>query len=102
MILVAGGSISAAESAALVIFEAGHIPVVGEWFASPLVAGTPAASDREAAFDDILGPVAERLLRRCDGVLRVDGPSAAADEMVGLAQSRGLRVFFDLDDALAG
>ncbi|HMQ35728.1 MAG TPA: hypothetical protein PKD53_33795, partial [Chloroflexaceae bacterium] len=43
-------------------------------------------------------PVAERLLARCDAVLRVGGPSAGADQMVDSAQARGLLVFRRLQD----
>src|SRR5918998_5929680 len=67
------------EQLALPLFRAGHIPVVGEWFALPLVdlAGSQHVGD--AAFDEIFHPIAERLLSRCDAVLRVGGASSGAD-----------------------
>jgi hypothetical protein len=86
------------ESFALPIFRAGHIPVVGEWLALPLVALAGSQKVGDPAFDEIFHPIAERLVARCDAVLRIGGPSARADEMVRLARARGLRVFTSLDD----
>ena len=84
------------EAYALPLFRAGHIPVVGEWLALPLVslAGSRAVGDE--AFDEIFHPIAERLLDRCDAVLRVGGPSQGADLMVRIAQERGLTVYHRL------
>jgi hypothetical protein len=81
---------------ALPLFRAGHIPVVGEWFALPLVelAGSKTVGDEP--FNEIFHPIAERLLERCDAVLRVGGASQGADQMVDVARERGLRVFYDL------
>ena len=86
------------ESFALPIYRAGHIPVLGEWFALPLVhlAGSTGVGD--AAFNEIFHPIAVRLLERCDAVLRVGGASQGADEMVRIAQERGLAVYNRLDD----
>jgi hypothetical protein len=86
------------ERHALPLFRAGHIPVVGEWFALPLVALAGSRRVGDAAFDSIFHPIAERLLARCDAVLRVGGPSAGADHMVHLARERGLAVFDSLGD----
>jgi len=86
------------ESYALPLFRAGHIPIVGEWLALPLVALAGSEAIGDAAFDEIFHPIAERLLARCDGVLRVGGPSQGADMMVKSAQSRGLAVFRSLDE----
>lgn len=86
------------ERFALSIFDKGHIPLVGEWFALPLVhlAGSQAVGDE--AFDGIFHPIAERLLTKCDGVLRVGGPSNGADLMVKLATERGLHIYYAVDD----
>ena len=60
--------------------------------------GALAGSERvgDAAFDEIFHPIAERLLERCDAVLRIGGPSQGADLMVSVARSRGLAVFRSL------
>jgi len=86
------------ESFALPIFRAGHVPLVGEWLALPLVhlAGSQRAGDD--AFNEIFHPIAIRLLDKCDGVLRVGGPSAGADEMVRIARERGLDIYSALDE----
>jgi hypothetical protein len=86
------------EAFALPLFRAGHVPIVGEWLALPLVrlAGSQRVGD--AAFEEIFHPIAERLLARCDGVLRVGGPSQGADLMVRIARERGLAVFSGLDE----
>jgi hypothetical protein len=85
------------EAYALPLFRAGHVPVLGEWFALPLVrlAGSERVGD--AAFNEIFHPIAERLLERCDAVLRVGGVSEGADLMVRLARERGLAVYHRLN-----
>lgn len=99
MVLVAGANARLVEWAALSLFRAGHIPVVGQWF-WPLVSSDDVPGD--AGCDESLEPVAQRLLARCDAVLCVDDRAADGDAMIGRARARGLRVFFSLEDALAG
>lgn len=91
-------NVQAMEVLALPIFRAGHIPVLGEWFALPLVhlAGSKEVGD--APFNEIFHPIAERLIARCDAVLRMGGASQGADHMVALAQERGLNVYYRLQD----
>jgi hypothetical protein len=86
------------ETFALPVFRLGHIPVLGEWFALPLVhlAGSTHVGDE--AFDEIFHPIAERLLEKCDGVLRVGGDSKGADQMVEIARRNGLRTYTDLEE----
>ena len=99
MIFVVGSNVRLMEWAALSLFRAGHIPVLGQWF-WPLVPGDTAPPDAE--FDEFGDPVAERLLGRCDAILRVDGPAPEADALVGFARLRGLRIYYSLEDAIAG
>jgi hypothetical protein len=87
------------EECALPLFRAGHIPIVGEWLALPLVALAGSTRVGDAAFDEIFHPIAERILERCDAVLRVGGPSKGADLMVEIARARGLQVFHNFADA---
>lgn len=89
------------ESFALPIFRMGHIPVLGEWFALPLVqlAGSKQVGDE--SFNEIFHPIAERLLEKCDAVLRVGGASKGADLMVEVAQKHGLKVFYSLEEIQA-
>jgi hypothetical protein len=86
------------ERYALSLFRAGHVPIVGEWLALPLVALAGSRRVGDEAFNEIFHPIAERLLERCDAVLRVGGPSEGADLMVRVAQERGLAVFRSLDE----
>jgi hypothetical protein len=86
------------EHYALPLFRAGHIPIVGEWLALPLVALAGSQRVGDAAFEEIFHPIAIRLLRRCDAVLRIGGASQGADHMVDLARERGLAVYRSLAD----
>ena len=81
------------EAYALPLFRAGHVPVLGEWFALPLVALAGSRRVGDDAFNEIFHPIAERLLEHCDAVLRVGGPSQGADLMVRVAKGRGLNVY---------
>jgi hypothetical protein len=99
MIFVVGANVRSMEWAALSLFRAGHIPVLGQWF-WPLASSDTAPPDAE--FDEFGDPVAERLLGRCDAILRVDGPAPDADALVGFARLRGLRIYYSLEDAIAG
>src|SRR5829696_5143385 len=86
-------NVHAMEIYALPIFRAGHVPIVGEWLALPLVDLAGSTQIGDAAFDQIFHPIAERLLARCDAVLRVGGASQGADQMMQSARERGLQVF---------
>ena len=85
------------ESFALPIFRLGHIPVLGEWFALPLLhlAGSKQVGD--AAYEEIFHPIAKRLLEKCDAVLRVGGASAGADLMVEMARRNSLQIYTEFD-----
>lgn len=83
------------ESYALPIFRAGHIPLLGEWLALPLVKLAGSTRIGDDAFNEIFHPIAVRLLGKCDAVLRVGGPSAGADEMVRVGRELGLKIYTD-------
>ena len=91
-------NVRAMELYALPLFRAGHVPIVGEWLALPLVALAGSERVGDAAFEEVFHPIAERLLARCDAVLRMGGPSQGADLMVRVAAGNGLRVFHRLDE----
>jgi hypothetical protein len=86
------------ESYALPIFRAGHIPIVGEWLALPLVDLAGSSKVGDLAFNEVFHPIAIRLLEKCDAVLRVGGPSAGADEMVRVGRTLGLKIFNTLGE----
>lgn len=102
MIFVAGADAASMREAAMHLFLAGHTPVMGEWFSDPLVSVAGLDRSGEEAIQQVVKPLCTRLVARCDAVLRVGGPSANGDAMVAIARARGLRVFFDLSDALDG
>ena len=86
------------EAYALPLFRAGHIPVLGEWFALPLVSLAGSRRVGDEASNEIFHPIAERLLEHCNAVLRVGGASQGADMMVRIATERGLAVYHRLAD----
>jgi hypothetical protein len=91
-------NVRAMEAYTLPLFRAGHLPVVGEWLALPIVALAGSRRVGDEAFDEIFHPIAERLVEHCDAILRVGGPSQGADLMVTIANDRGLRVFRRLNE----
>lgn len=95
-------NLAAMEALALPLFRAGHIPVVGEWFALPLVQLAGSTRVGDDPFNEIFHPIAERLLAHCDGVLRTGGASQGADLMVEVAKAHGLPVFYSLAEVPGG
>lgn len=91
-------NVHAMEACALPLFRAGHLPVLGEWFALPMLELAGSQQVGDAAFTEIFHPIAERLVVRCDAVLRIGGPSAGADEMVRIAREHGRLVFYRIED----
>ena len=91
-------NVRAMESFALPIFRGGHIPVVGEWLALPMVEMAGSRQIGDAPFNEIFHPIALRLVEKCDGILRVGGPSAGADEMVRAARQLGKTIYRALDE----
>jgi len=85
------------EACALPLYRAGHLPVIGEWLGLPLMRDAGSRRPGDAVYNEILMPLTEQLLRRCDAILRIPGVSAGADEHVELARSHGLKVFFGLE-----
>jgi len=86
------------ESFALPIYEAGHIPMIGEWVALPIIKQAGSGSLGDSIAQQYLYPVASRLLERCDAVLRIEGQSKGADEDVRLARERGLLVYSRVEE----
>lgn len=86
------------EGAAYPIFAKGHVPMIGEWAALPVLRGAGGGAPGSAVYDAVMHPTAHRLLAKCDGVLRLEGASAGADQDVRIARERGLPVWFDVSD----
>ena len=86
------------EAIALPLFRLGHIPMIGEWVALPLLQHAGSTKPGDAAYEEILYPVAHRLLLKCDAVFRIKGVSKGADEDVRIAKEKGLKIYYDLED----
>jgi hypothetical protein len=86
------------ESVALPLFRKGHIPMIGEWVALPLIQLADSTKPGDAAWEEVQYPVAHRLLEKCDAVLRIEGASKGADEDVRIATERGLKIFYRIED----
>jgi hypothetical protein len=84
--------------AALKVFRLGHLPVLGESLALPLINEAGSQRVGDAAFDEIFHPISRMLAQRVDAVLRVGGASKGADEMVDIARRTGKRVFEDFSE----
>jgi len=91
-------NVDAMTEASLCLFRAGHLPVMGEWHALPLIEHAGSKGIGDAVFNEIFHPVSRRLAARCDGVLRIGGASAGADEMVAIAREHAKAVYFSLEE----
>jgi hypothetical protein len=83
---------------ALEVYKIGHLPVLGEWFALPLIESAGSAKTGDKIFNEIFHPISVLLLDHCDAVLRIGGPSTGADEMVSIGRSKGKIIFFNKSD----
>jgi len=86
------------EEAAWPIFRAGHVPMIGEWVALPVLASAGATGVLDPLAEQVMYPTADRLLHHCDAVLRLPGASTGADQDVRIAQERGLPVYFSVEE----
>ncbi len=86
------------EEAAWPLFAAGHLPMIGEWVALPVLSSAGAAGPLDPLAQQVMYPTAQRLLQHCDGVLRLPGESTGADQDVAIARERGIPVWFRLED----
>ena len=91
-------NVDAMEDMALAVFRRGHLPVLGEWFALPLLKHAGSQKIGDPVFDEIFHPISRRLVAKCDACLRIGGPSAGADEMVALARQHGKAIYHSLDE----
>jgi hypothetical protein len=86
------------ERAAWPIFQAGHVPMIGEWVALPVLSSAGASGPSDPLAQRVMYPTAERLLQHCDAVLRLPGESKGADQDVAIARKRGIPVYTSLAD----
>jgi hypothetical protein len=86
------------QSVALPLFRKGHIPMIGEWVALPLIHLAGSTKPGDKAWEEIQYPVAHRLLEKCDAILRLEGASKGADEDVRVGKEKGLKIYYRLED----
>lgn len=91
-------NLAALERAAWPLFRAGHLPMIGEWVALPVLASAGQPDPLGPLAEHVMYPTAERLLAHCDAVLRLPGASTGADQDVAIARQQGLPVYFRLED----
>jgi hypothetical protein len=90
-------NVDAMTSVSLELYRRGHLPVMGEWFALPLIEMAETFGD-SGAFDEMFHPIAERVLAHCDACLRIGGASEGADRMVKAARGLGKAVYADIEE----
>ena len=88
-------NVRAMTDTALEVYRMGHMPVLGEWFALPLIEAAGSKQIGDAVFNEIFHPIAVRLIDHCDAVLRIGGDSTGADEMVKNGREKGKIIFLD-------
>lgn len=81
------------ERASWPLFQAGHIPMIGEWVAQPVWRAAGGKTPGDDLYNEIFYPAAERLISICDAVLRLPGKSRGADNDVEQAEARGIPVY---------
>lgn len=86
------------ENQALPVYQRGHLPLVGEWMALPIIHAAGGKVHGDAVFQHYQYPVAQRLIERCDAVLRIPGASKGADMDLARARELGLLVCFDVNE----
>ena len=91
-------NLDAMESYALPLFRAGHIPIIGEWLALPLVHLAGSKQIGDDTFNEVFLPIAFRLIGKCDAVLRMGGPSAGADDIVRVGRDLGLKIYTSVNE----
>lgn len=91
-------NLDALESVALPLFRKGHLPMIGEWVALPLIHLAGSTKPGDEAWEEIQYPVAHRLLEKCDAILRLPGASKGADEDVRIASEKGLKIYYNIED----
>jgi len=91
-------NVKAMTDAALEIYNIGHLPVLGEWFALPLIETAGSKKIGDDIFNKIFHPVALQLIDHCDAILRIGGPSTGADEMVNTGKAKNKIVFYNIGE----
>jgi hypothetical protein len=90
-------NLEAMEAYALPLFKKGHLGMVGEWAAWPVIKSAGGDTHSSPEFKEYQYPVAHRLLEKCDAILRIPGESRGADLEMEKARQMGKIIFTDID-----
>ncbi len=90
-------NLEAMEAYALPLFKKGHLGMVGEWAAWPVIKSAGGDTHSSPEFIEYQYPVAHRLLEKCDAILRIPGESRGADLEMEKARQMGKIIFTDLE-----
>jgi hypothetical protein len=90
-------NLEAMEAYALPLFKKGHLGMVGEWAAWPVIKSAGGDTHSSPEFTEYQYPVAHRLLEKCDAILRIPGESRGADLEMEKARQMGKIIFTDLN-----
>jgi hypothetical protein len=93
-------NVQAMTDAALAVYNIGHLPVLGEWFALPLIEAAGSTAIGDPVFNQIFHPIALDLIKHCDAVLRIGGSSTGADEMVSAGLLEEKIIYKTLEEIL--
>ena len=91
-------NVKAMTDMAIELYRMGHLPVLGEWFALPLIEAAGSKVTGDDIFNEFFHPVAIRLIDHCDAVFRIGGASKGADEMVNVGKLKGKLIFNTLNE----
>jgi len=91
-------NVRAMTNTALKLYRLGHLPVLGEWFALPLIEAAGSKKIGDQIFNEIFHPVAVQLIDHCDAVLRIGGASAGADEMMKVGKGKNKLLFHSIGE----
>lgn len=84
--------------AAVALFRAGHVPIIGVNMALPMIEATGGG---DARYAEIMTPLSLALIERCDACLRIGGPSKGADDETKRFEAADRPVYRTLDDVPA-
>ncbi|MEZ4825220.1 MAG: DUF4406 domain-containing protein [Bacteroidia bacterium] len=91
-------NVDAMNETAWALYQRGHLPVLGEWFALPLIETAGSKEMGDAVWNELFHPVAIRLISKCDIIFRIGGPSGGADEMVRIGMEQGKKIIYDIEE----
>ncbi|KAF0866844.1 NUDIX domain-containing protein [Pseudomonas sp. LD120] len=85
------------EHCAAQVLAAGHIALSAAWLGLPAAPMANSSVVKDGARDERFKAQAERLLERCDAVLRVGGASTSAEAVVDMALRLGLDLYHQVE-----